>query len=124
VKASRDASTDSNLDSVRGRLTATNITVKELIRLAYGVKDYQIGRVPGWVDNVRFDIAAKSAGGNAKSLEDEKALVRELLADRFQFASHREAKQMPVYWLVVAKGGPKLTPHKSVTFSRADPSWW
>jgi uncharacterized protein (TIGR03435 family) len=39
VKASRNTTADSNLDSVRGRLTATNVTVKELIRLAYGVKD-------------------------------------------------------------------------------------
>jgi uncharacterized protein (TIGR03435 family) len=111
VKASRNTTADSNLDSVRGRLTATNITVKELIRLAYGVKDYQIGRAPGWVDYERFDIAAKSVSGKGNSLEDEKSLVRELLADRFQLATHREAKQMPVYLLVVAKDGPKLTAH-------------
>jgi uncharacterized protein (TIGR03435 family) len=109
VKPSGNTSADSNLDSVRGRLTATNVTVKELIRLAYGVKDYQIGRTPGWVDSERFDIAAKSVSGKGNGLEDEKSLVRELLADRFQPTTHREAKQMPVYLLVVAKGGPKLT---------------
>jgi uncharacterized protein (TIGR03435 family) len=85
--------------------------VKELIRLAYGVKDYQIGRAPGWVDNERFDIAAKSANDRGNSLEDEKSLVRELLAGRFQLATHREVKQMPVYLLVAAKDGPKLTAH-------------
>jgi len=111
VKASRNTTADSNIDSVRGRLTATNITVKELIRLAYGVKDYQIGRAPGWVDSERFDIAAKIVSGKGNSPEDEKSLVRELLADRFQLTTHREAKQMPVYLLVVAKDGPKLTPH-------------
>jgi uncharacterized protein (TIGR03435 family) len=85
--------------------------VKDLIRLAYGVKDYQIGRAPGWVDGERFDIVAKSVSGTGNSLEDEKSQVRELLADRFQLATHREAKQMPVYLLVVAKDGPKLTAH-------------
>lgn len=111
VKASRSVSTESNLDSVRGRLTATNITVKELIRLGYGVKDYQILRAPAWIDSQRFDISAKSVSGNANSIEDERLLVRELLADRFQLITHRESKPMPVYLLVVAKGGPRLTPH-------------
>lgn len=111
VKPSRNATADSNIDSVRGRLTATNITVRELIRLAYGVKDYQIGRAPGWIDSQRFDIAAKSVSAKTGSLDDEKLLVRELLVDRFQLSTHREAKQMPVYLLVVAKDGPKLAAH-------------
>jgi uncharacterized protein (TIGR03435 family) len=110
VKASQNGTGGSNLDSVRGRLTATNITVRELIRSAYGVRDYQIGRVPAWVDSARFDIAAKSVSGS-NSLNDEKSLVRELLAERYQLATHQEARQMPVYWLIVAKGGPKLAPH-------------
>ncbi len=101
---------ESNVDSVRDRLTATNITVRELIRLAYSVRDYQIERAPAWVDSARFDIAAKSvSGGN--SMDDVRSLVRELLAERFQLVTHRAARQMPVYWMIVPKGGPKLTPH-------------
>jgi uncharacterized protein (TIGR03435 family) len=111
VKPSHNTTADSNLDSLRGRLTATTITLRELIRLAYGVRDYQIGRAPGWIDSERFDIVAKSVSSKTNSLEDEKSLVRELLADRFQLSTHREAKQMPVYLLVVAKNGPKLTAH-------------
>ena len=34
--------------------------------------------------------------------------VRTLLADRFQLKVHRETREMPVYALNVAKGGPKL----------------
>jgi uncharacterized protein (TIGR03435 family) len=110
VKASRDAAAESNVDSVRGRLTATNVTVRELIRLAYGVRDYQIERAPAWVDSARFDIAAKSVSGS-NNMGDVKSLVRELLAERFQLATHQEARQMAVYWLIVAKGGPKLVAH-------------
>lgn len=33
-----------------------------------------------------------------------------LLADRLHLTVHRETRQLPVYTLVVAKGGPKLTP--------------
>jgi uncharacterized protein (TIGR03435 family) len=110
VKASRDATVGSNLDSARGRLLATSITPKELIRLAYGVTDYQIAQGPAWMDNARFDIAAKSTG-DTSGMDDEKALVRELLADRFQLTVHRETRRMQVYLLLVAKDGPKLGLH-------------
>jgi uncharacterized protein (TIGR03435 family) len=35
-------------------------------------------------------------------------MVQALLADRFKLAAHREMKEIPVYVLTVAKGGPKL----------------
>ncbi len=37
-------------------------------------------------------------------------MLRALLADRFKLAVHRETKEMSIYELVVAKGGPKLKP--------------
>jgi uncharacterized protein (TIGR03435 family) len=111
VKPSGNKNADSNLDSTPGRLTANNITVMELIRLAYTVKDHQVQRAPGWLDSERYDIAAKVSGGYSKNLEEERAVVRELLAGRFQLATHRETKQVGVYFLEVAKSGSKLTPH-------------
>ena len=35
-------------------------------------------------------------------------MLQALLAERFKLVIHREMKEMPVYALVVAKGGPKL----------------
>lgn len=70
----------------------------------------------------RFDIEAKSADGadmdirkmsEAQRNEFEKRIqlkLQSLLADRFNLAIHRESKEMPIYELVVAKGGPKLAP--------------
>jgi len=67
-----------------------------------------------------YDIAAKSADradvdirrmSEAQREEYEKRIqlkVQNLLADRFNLTIHREAKEMPVYELVIAKGGPKL----------------
>jgi len=115
VKPSGNPRADSNLDSVRGRLTATNVTLGYLIRFAYGVKDYQIERAPGWVDSALYDIAAKCADCKTAGLEEEKSMVRELLADRFHLTTHREAKPMRVYLLVVGKDGPKLTLHNDGT---------
>ena len=37
-------------------------------------------------------------------------MLQALLAERFKLTAHRESKEQPVYALVVAKGGPKLTP--------------
>jgi uncharacterized protein (TIGR03435 family) len=118
IKPSRNTGVDSNLDSVRGRLTATNITLRYLIRLGYGVKDYQIERAPGWVDSDLYDIAVKSANAKTASLEEEKSMVRELLADRFQLTTHHETKQMGLYLLVVGKNGTKLTLHNDGTGAR------
>jgi len=42
---------------------------------------------------------------------DRMLMLRTLLEDRFQLKVRRESKEMPVYELVVAKSGPKLTPH-------------
>jgi len=109
IPASRDTAAGANLDSAPGgRLTATNTTVRELIRPAYNVKDYQIAQAPGWLEADRFEIAAKAAVAKKTSLDDERSLVRELLEDRFGLKTHRQTKQPPVYLLVVAKGGAKL----------------
>ena len=35
-------------------------------------------------------------------------MLQRLLADRFHLSFHRETREMPVYALVVAKGGPKF----------------
>ena len=35
-------------------------------------------------------------------------MVQSLLEDRFQLKAHREKREVPVYELVVAKGGPKI----------------
>jgi uncharacterized protein (TIGR03435 family) len=47
-------------------------------------------------------------------------MLQKLLADRFKLAFHHDKKELPVYALVVAKGGPKLT--KSEADANATPS--
>jgi uncharacterized protein (TIGR03435 family) len=64
---------------VGGRLTATNITVRELIRLAFGVNDYQIARAPAWIDKDGYEIAAETASVSRKG--DLPSMVRQLLAE-------------------------------------------
>lgn len=89
-----------------GRFTTSNSTVRALIRMAYHVYDFQIAKTPGWIDTENYDIAAKS-GGQASDAQIQR-MVQTLLADRFKLALHRETRELPVYALVVARGGSKL----------------
>jgi len=111
-----------------GRFTANNVTVKMLITIAYGIRDHQLSGLPGWAESERYDISAKpeNAEGLAPPADDKipseaemqtrqekmRAMMQDLLADRFGLKIHRETKEMPVYALVVAKNGPKLEESK------------
>ena len=89
-----------------GSLTVTNLTLQTLVQEAYGVKRYQIAGGPKWLDSDRFDIAAKAEGDpNRKQMM---AMLRTLLADRFQLKARRESREGNVYALVVAKNGARL----------------
>jgi uncharacterized protein (TIGR03435 family) len=88
-----------------GRVTFTNMTVKNILMRAYEVKSYQISG-PGWLDSERFDIVAKVPQGATK--EQFALMIQNLLAERFKLTLHHEKKDLPMYALVVAKNGPKL----------------
>jgi uncharacterized protein (TIGR03435 family) len=89
-----------------GALTVTGVTLKMLIMFAYGVAAYQISGAPSWVGVERWDIEAKTDGVQGRLPPDQfNALLRRLIEDRFQLKSRRKTKKMPVYDLVVTKGG-------------------
>jgi len=110
----------SDYNSLRGSpdgFTATNITLRTLIREAYAVEDHQITQTPSWLNSERYDIQAKADKSTIEELQklgpDERKLERQrmlqaLLADRFKLSVHFETKQGPAYALVIAKNGPKL----------------
>ena len=93
--------------------TMVNIPLQSIISMAYDVKMYLISGGPSWVNSKGFDLDAKVLSGdgtNKVKLTDaqRRALMRALLVDRFHLQAHVESKQLPVYDLVVAKGGPKI----------------
>lgn len=94
-----------------GALQAENITLRTLIQFAYGIASYQIS-APGWIDDTAFTITAKAADRTADD-DTLKLMLRTLLADRFGMKTHREQKQLPVFFLALAKNGPKI--HESAT---------
>jgi uncharacterized protein (TIGR03435 family) len=98
-----------NVRPLPGRLTA-DATLPILIQYAYGVQPFQVVDGPGWIPSERYQIDAK-ADGNANR-DRMFLMLQSLLEDRFQLKTHRETRDLPVYALVAAKGGPRLAPPK------------
>ena len=95
------------MDADASMLRYRNVTLKDCIRTAYGVKDFQV-QGPDWLASERFDIVAKLPAGSTKDQIPE--MLQDLLANRFKLQLHREEKEHPIYALVVGKSGPKLIP--------------
>ncbi len=90
-------------------VSAVGATVHDLIVFSFGVHASQISGAPAWIESDKFDIRGKAQGGAQPNPIQFKAMLRKLLADRFQLAFHRDQKQLAVYALTVGKNGPKLT---------------
>src|SRR5262245_57950800 len=89
-----------------GRLTYTNMTVRGLIREAYGLKVYPFSRGPDALSTDRYDVIAKVPPDASK--EQRILMLQALLAERFKLIVHRETKELPIYTLVAGKDGPKF----------------
>lgn len=104
--------TDTRMSSDSHRLNFTNVNLKQVIGRAYKVQLYQI-EGPGWLETERFDIAATLPAG-ASGLQVPE-MLQGLLAGRFKLAIHRETRELPIFTLAVAKGGPKFKPTETDT---------
>ena len=96
-----------------GRLDATNITAKTLILIAYEIDETRLGDLPSWAQSRRFTIQAVGPPDmpqlpNRQMAHLNHQMLQSLLATRFSLRIHRATRLLPVYELVVAKGGPKL----------------
>jgi len=96
------------------KLTAKNASLRDLIRVAYQVRDFQISGGPDWIDSTHYDIeaTAKDKPAPKEWIQTMTSLLQSLLEDRFKLKPHRETKELPVYVLTVAKGGPKFQQSK------------
>jgi len=95
-----------------------------LITAAYNLPP-QSPRLSGglnWIRFERFDVEAKAdqaaaPPGQARKLRDTdlRLMLQSLLAEGFKLKLLRETKELPVYVLVVQRGGPKLQMSKIKT---------
>jgi uncharacterized protein (TIGR03435 family) len=90
------------------RFYAKGFTLNALVAAGYSLTPRAISGGPAWTDSDRYDILASTPGDVQPNLDEQMAMLRKLLTDRFQLTFHREPKELPIYAITVAKGGPKL----------------
>lgn len=82
------------------------VTVRGLMREAYRLKIYPLSRGPDALSTDRYDVIGKAPPDASR--EQVARMLQSLLEERFKLVVHRETKELPVYRLVAAKGGPKF----------------
>jgi len=105
-----------------GRFRAENVSVVMLIHWAYEMPETRILDAPGWARTTYFNIDATADPAVDQQLhslpsdagrKQKEQMVQALLADRFRLVTHAETRELPIYELIVAKGGAKLGGLKS-----------
>jgi len=95
-----------------GRWTGTNITPLMLVTNAYQYESFRIAGAPGWMSSERYDISAVADSEAERT--PVQAMLRTLLAERFNFVAHVEMRPLQTYQLVLAREdgrlGPQLKP--------------
>jgi uncharacterized protein (TIGR03435 family) len=100
-----------------GHFLTINASLQSIVRWAFDMPETRILGGPAWMSSTKFDIDAKGDASvdaqlHGLSSDDSRAvkrrMVQGLLADRFKLVTHRETRELPIYALVVAKGGAKL----------------
>jgi uncharacterized protein (TIGR03435 family) len=103
-----------------GRFRARNMTARGLIAAAYGSPQplplFRVVGGDGWIDSERYDVDAAPSEAIAPTLTPPwpargQSMLRTLLRDRFKLVARQEARELPVYELVVSKPsalGPQL----------------
>lgn len=113
-----------------GRFIERSQTINLAIAVAYSVYPLRIYGAPGWVNSEKYDIEAKESEATAEELaklppaqamEKQSPMLQSLLAERFGLKVSHQSKELPVFALVVAKGGPKFQEAKP---DYKDPDSW
>jgi len=115
VKAGDRSSGSVSIQSRPDSLAAGG-TVFHMIEYAYNLRSYQIAGGPGWTNTATWEMAAKvdqpPADWPTLTVEARNNIshkrMQTVLAQRFGFKCHFEMQELPVYNLVIAKGGAKL----------------
>jgi uncharacterized protein (TIGR03435 family) len=105
-----------------GRFTATNVTLRRLILIAFGLPEYQLQlmSLPSWNISTRFQVLAMDGEPSPPDAAAQRGetrlnkMLQNLLVERFKLAVHHETRELPIYNLVLARTdarpGPKLRP--------------
>jgi uncharacterized protein (TIGR03435 family) len=99
-----------------GHFSTRNTNLNDLIGFAYGLHLKQIVDAPAWFGTDLYDIEGKPDVEGRPNPGQTEIMVQKLLADRFKLTFHHDKRELSVYVIGVAGGGPKMTK------STADPN--
>jgi uncharacterized protein (TIGR03435 family) len=118
IKLSDPNSRGGGMRSMDNGFTWNNIPIASMIKGAYDVRiDSQLVGLPDWARHDGYDISAKTDPETTERLKslprkeqwkEEQLMQQSILADRCNFKAHEETRELPVYELVIAKGGLKM----------------
>ncbi|MGB6726862.1 MAG: TIGR03435 family protein [Terracidiphilus sp.] len=104
-----DPNRPGKLFTIRGRHVMTiNTTVNDLITFGYSIQIKQMVNAPAWFDE-KYDIDGVPDVEGQPNIQQMRILIRDALVERFNLKFHNEQRELSVYALTVARGGPKLT---------------
>jgi uncharacterized protein (TIGR03435 family) len=102
-----------------GRVTVTNLSLRNMIRTAYGANDLEVVGGPDWLDRDRWDVLAAAAPGSPADAPWQE-MLKTLLMERFKLRAHLESRERPIYRMVAARADKRLGPDIRATACRAD----
>ncbi len=108
IKPNVSAGGISSIRPTAGRVTMENVSLKKVMLNAWAIPDDREYAIvgPDWLTTEHFDITATFPAD--AQVTQMREMLQGMLADRFGLALHKETRQLPMYSLVVAKGGPKI----------------
>jgi uncharacterized protein (TIGR03435 family) len=86
-----------------------NTNLNDLIAFAYGLHSKQIIGAPAWFGTDLYDIDGVPDATGRPNLKQMGIMVQKLLAERCQLKFHHDQRELSVYAISVASGGPKMT---------------
>jgi uncharacterized protein (TIGR03435 family) len=99
---------------LRGRqVLLLDTTLEQFLLLGYGVQSSQLVGEPDWAKTELWDVDGVPDAPGEPSWPQMQGLIRKILAKRFGLQLHHEQRELSVFALTVAKGGPKMTANTS-----------
>lgn len=104
------------------RISIESITMAGLIFFAYSIQKTQIVHAPSWFDEQTWNIEGLPDTEGAPNWHQYRQMLQKLLSTRFGLVMHQDKRELSVYRITEAKGGPKLEKSKSDPDALSDQS--
>ncbi|HXE07253.1 MAG TPA: TIGR03435 family protein [Acidobacteriaceae bacterium] len=98
----------SGFDAEGDRMKIRNKSASSIMQVAYAINPRQIVGAPDWFYNESFDIMGTMDTPGEPTRAQYQAMLQNLLADRFGLRFHHDTRDLAVYAVEIAKGGPKI----------------